>query len=185
MKNPANLWGEIEGFWSRIFQHLLFFDFRFAPFDKPTPDQELPTKETRAATLWDTVLSSKTQMDMVIAIAPIAITLPALQGLLKKLLNAAAATNETRGLRNALAHASFERKVRQTVTGDEPNWVQISVEPLGVGLTARPHKRIRGQAPHVALPKIIEEFEALLKTVSGIHFELSAQWAARAPYIAR
>lgn len=149
-------WGEIESLWRRVFCELLFRDFKH-PRDRAIHelggrgDDELSLAEERAYAAWDTLQSSKAQLDMVQALAPLVFADPEQAAGLARLISVAEDTHKMRGRRNAIAHGAFERTLRL-----KPGANSRAHEEFRAA--AHAHKAIRGQDLDVAIPKILEEF---------------------------
>ncbi|MCW5736335.1 MAG: hypothetical protein KIS73_19560 [Enhydrobacter sp.] len=156
-------WSEIESMWRQMFSHLLFLGFtnrhdQLRRRTARTVEHQLSTAEERAYALWDSLLSSKSQLDLVLTLAPLVLTKPKQAKGLTKLLAAGKATNDLRGKRNALAHGAFERHMNMLA----PQRREI------MQAATHAHGLIRGQDLEVAIPQFLEEFREHFEQVRDV-----------------
>ena len=157
-------WSQIEDIWASIFQLLLFDDME----ERTTPgvfrdDDEPYEPRERALSIWDSLQSSKAQLDMTEALARS--TAPTTGGS-SRLRAALKMTHELRGKRNALAHAPFEREDRYPSIGKP--WPG----PGKLRLTERAKHHLRDKDPYIEAPRMLEEFAALKFQVGGVFAHL-------------
>jgi hypothetical protein len=162
-------WSEIENLWRTIFPRLLFLGFRHE-FRKDElkygPYSPANAAVDRGLAMWDSLASSAAQLDLLLAVAPIALSQEERQAGLARLLKLAKDTHTKRGLRNAVAHSGFERPLRVHRTGPEGK-MAITMGPLN--LTDNAHSLIRGKDPYTEIPRIIEEFKTHRERVRWVY----------------
>jgi hypothetical protein len=162
-------WSEVENLWRSIFPRVLFLGFRHE-FRKDElkygPFREGDTARDRAMAVWDSLTSSAAQIDLLLSVAPIALSQAERQKGLARLLALAKETHKKRGLRNAVAHSGFERPIRFVRTGPEGK-MTLTAGPLT--LTDNAHSLIRGKDPYTEIPRIIEEFKEHREKVRWVY----------------
>jgi len=144
---------------------LLFDDMQ----ERTTPgvyrdDDESYEPQERALSIWDSLQSSKAQLDMTEALARVVLRQRPKD--LAQLVIALRSTHELRGKRNALAHAPFERENQYASIGKP--WPG----PGKLRLTARAKHHLRDKDPYIEAPRILEEFAALKLQVGGVFAHL-------------
>lgn len=163
-------WSEIESLWRRMFPFLLFRDFKH-PRDEAwravggRADDELSVAEERAYALWDSLLSSKAQLDLILDLAPLVLINPDQGAGLAQLLSVGNATNTKRGKRNALAHSGFERFTPIESTFDS-GFIVAGKEVLQAARHA--HTEIRGKDLAIVIPQFLEEFRQHREEVRNV-----------------
>ncbi len=158
-------WSQIEDIWASIFQVLLFDDMqeRTTPGVFRTDDEPYEPRE-RALSIWDSVQSSKAQLDMTEALARVVLRRrPKDLAPLRTALNA---TNKLRGKRNALAHAPFQRE------NEFPMMGEVWKGPGKLQLTERAKHHLRDKDPYTEAPLMLQEFAVLKHQVSGVFARL-------------
>jgi hypothetical protein len=163
-------WGEVETLWRMMLPVLLFEGFKHPQEDAQRKiggraDDELSLAEERAYALWDSLLNSAAQLNLVLKVAPLALTDPNQAKGLAKLLAVGKATNNLRAKRNAIAHSAFERSMRWE-GGLDPR-TMTAVEEI-VRPARHAHMEIRGQNLEVAIPQILEDFRRHLEHVRDV-----------------
>lgn len=164
-------WSEIENLWRMTLPALLFRDFKHPQDETVKPgfhfygDGKLSVSEARGYALWDSLNNGAAQLDLVLGVAPLALTGPRQAKGLAKLLGLGKETHEKRSKRNALAHSAFEQGAQLEV-GELPGTFVIGDQILRPAPHA--HSAIRGQDLAVVLPQFIEEFKQLRENVRDV-----------------
>ncbi len=162
------LWGEIEGLWRDIFPHILFQDLAQQSNQQSAPAStamDFSVKKARADALWDSLNSSAAQLNLILCVAPLCLSLPTQTDQLDKLKELIKATHELRSRRNALAHSSFETPI-EIIQSDGSRPTVIKVGDLIASAHAK--SAIRGRDLEQAVTEIIKEFSELRLEIGGL-----------------
>lgn len=167
-------WSEVEKEWFLIFERLLF-EGRYKRFPLPPADDEISPEEQRAAAVWDTITSSKAQIDIVKRLAPLVLASESQRESLRRLLSAINATNEARAWRNAIAHGALEWEWPSSTSEDGR---RVFEKPRLVPVNKQ-RNRLVGKDPYEEVPRMRQTFGELRAEVSAIRFRLTTgQWPA-------
>lgn len=158
-------WSQIENIWARIFQQLLFDGMRAPPAPGPChADSDIPPRMERALAIWDSMRSGKARMEVVEAIAKVVLrNRPDDMARLKAALDE---TSAKRDLRDAIAHALFERE------NEHPAMGKVWTGPGRLILAARARMPLCGRDAHAEAPELLAQLDALKLKAGEVRMSL-------------